>query len=225
MHQKDWTTYTDYALYLVTDRDLCLGRPLINIVRAAISGGVKMVQIREKHSNTRDFLELAKLLVQEIQSQGIPIIINDRVDIALASGAAGVHVGQSDMPVKDVRALLGPRAIIGLSVENEGQILKTEQEPVQYLGISPVFATSTKTDTAHAWGLEGLRKARSLTSLPLVAIGGINDTNAGEVLQAGANSLAVVSAICSATDPKMAAQKLCSIWQYIKTSPTLLRNP
>ena len=113
----NWRRHTDYRVYLVTDRELCLGRPLEDIVLAAVRGGAGAVQLREKHASSREFLELARALVSRIQPLGIPLIINDRADIALASGAAGLHVGQSDLPPEDARRLMGPDAIIGLSVE------------------------------------------------------------------------------------------------------------
>ena len=198
-----------YRLYLVTDRGLCLGRDLLDVVFRSVEGGVSVVQLREKHADTREFLAIAKRLTAELQPRGIPVMINDRVDIALASGAAGVHLGQSDMPVADARAILGPDAIIGLSVESEGDIREGLALPVQYLAVSPVFGTPTKTDTARPWGLEGLARARSLCpGIPLVAIGGINEHTAGDAVRAGADSLAVVSAICSAPSPAEAARRI-----------------
>jgi len=215
---KDWSKFRDFGLYLVTDNDLCMGRPVLDVVRAAVAGGVQAVQIREKNGNTRDFLELARLLVSEIQSENIPIIINDRVDIALASGAAGVHVGQSDMPVLDARHLLGEKAIIGLTVPSMEILEKSLSLPVQYIAVSPVFLTTTKTNTAPAWGIEGMQKARKYldamnSRIPLMTIGGIHAGNAKEILEAGIESLAVVSAICSAKDPKLASREILKAWQ------------
>jgi thiamine-phosphate pyrophosphorylase len=137
---------------------------------------------------------------------GVPLVINDRIDVALACQAQGVHLGQSDMPVAIARQMLPPEVFIGLSVENLGDVARAAGQAVDYLGVSPIFATPTKTDTAPPWGLAGLRQVRALTTLPLVAIGGIHLTNAAEVLRAGAGGLAVVSAICSADDPALAAQ-------------------
>ena len=138
----------------------------------------------------------------------VPLIINDRIDIALACGAQGVHLGQSDMPVEKARALLPPEVFIGWSVETLAQVAQSAALPVDYLGVSPVFATPTKTDTARPWGLEGLQQVRATTTLPLVAIGGVHAGNAAAVRAAGADSLAVVSAICSAPDPRASAQEL-----------------
>lgn len=209
----NWRKHTDYRVYLVTDRDLCLGRPLEDIVLAAVRGGAGVVQLREKHASSRDFLELARALVSRIQPLGIPLIINDRVDIALASGAAGVHVGQSDMPPQDARRLMGPDAIVGLSVETKKELAAAANYDIDYVGVSPVFSTPTKTDTATPWGLEGLRWAREHSSLTLVAIGGIHRNNAEAVIEAGAHSLAVVSELCSAPDPELAARNLLAVFE------------
>ncbi len=203
-----WRDKADYRLYLVTDRDLCLGRPLEDIVLAAVRGGATMVQLREKTADTREFLELARLLARELHPRGVPLIINDRADIALAAGAAGLHVGQRDLPARDARALLGPDAIIGLSVEDRNDLILAQDEDVDYLGISPLFATSTKADTAPPWGLAGLASAKSVSCLPLVAIGGIHTGNAAQAVIHGAAGLAVVSAVCSAPDPEAAARAL-----------------
>lgn len=200
----EWSEFRDYGLYLVTDQDLCKGRPLLDVVLAAVQGGVNAVQIREKNNNTRDFLALAKLLVREVQTKkNIPIIINDRVDIALASGAAGVHLGQSDMPIVDARRLLGTRRIIGRTAPTMEDLERSIKEEVNYIAVSPVFPTTTKKDAAPAWGLEGMVKARQFMNdhhctIPLMTIGGINLDNAKDVLNTGIDSIAVVSAICSA---------------------------
>ena len=208
----NWGTHTDYRVYLVTDRSLCLGRPLEDVVYAAVRGGAGAVQLREKHASSREFLELARALVSRIQPLGIPLIINDRADIALASGAAGLHVGQSDLPPDDARRLMGPDAIVGLSVETPEELAEAAAFDIDYAGISPIFATPTKTDTHAPWGLDGLKKARAASRLRLVAIGGIHGSNARDVVAAGADSLAVVSEICSAPDPAAAAENLLSVF-------------
>lgn len=198
----------DYGVYLVTDRDLCRGRALEDVVHGAVAGGAGVVQLREKQADTRTFVELARALRGHLAPLGVPLLINDRVDVALAAQAHGVHVGQKDMHPADVRALLGPDAIIGLSVETMAQVKQAEQMDVDYLGVSPVFATATKTDTAAPWGLDGLRRLRLVTRHLLVAIGGIHEGNAADVLLAGADGVAVVSAICAAADPRVAASAL-----------------
>lgn len=209
----NWRKATDWRVYLVTDRDLCLGRPLEEVVFSAVQGGAGVVQLREKEAGSREFLSLARRLVDILQPRGIPVIINDRADIALASGAAGLHVGQSDLPPEDARRFMGPDAIVGLSVENMEQLEAARDLDIDYVGISPVFATPTKTDTATPWGLEGLRMARERSDLTLVAIGGIHLSNARSVIEAGAHSLAVVSEICSAPDPEKAARELLSLFR------------
>jgi thiamine-phosphate pyrophosphorylase len=201
----------DFGLMLVTDRTLSRGRPLEEVVAAAVRGGVTAVQLREKACPTREFLALARRLKDKLDAAGVPLIINDRADVALAVGAAGAHFGQDDLPFPDARRLLGPGAVIGLSIETPGQAAEAEGWDAAYLGVSPVFATPTKTDAKMPWGLDGLRRLRTLTRHRLVAIGGINAANASQVLEAGADGLAVVSAICSADDAEAAARALRQI--------------
>ncbi|KAB1440277.1 thiamine phosphate synthase [Pseudodesulfovibrio senegalensis] len=198
----------DYSVYLVTDRPLCGGRALMEVVAQAVQGGVTMVQLREKHADTREFVELAQALLRVVRPVGVPLLINDRIDVAMAVGADGVHVGQRDMPYADARRMLGSEAIIGLSVESLEQAREAEQWDVDYFGVSPVFATGTKTDTGDPWGLEGLRCLRRASTKPLVGIGGLGPSNAEDVLRAGADGIAVVSAICGACDPVAAAAEL-----------------
>lgn len=198
-------------LYLVTDTALCLHHGLEEVVRAAVQGGVSCVQLREKDLPTAEFVARARAL-KALLAQApapVPLIINDRLDVALACEAEGVHVGQSDMPVDVIRRYL-PGAIVGLSVESLPQA-QSVPEGVDYLGVSPVFATATKTDVAPALGLAGLAAIRAATALPLVAIGGVHAGNAADLLAAGADGLAVVSAICSSPDPRRAAQALRSV--------------
>jgi thiamine-phosphate pyrophosphorylase len=198
----------DWSLYLVTDRGLAGSRPLADVVDAAVRGGVTAVQLREKQCSTREFVELARSLKALLEPLGVPLIVNDRVDVALAAGADGVHVGQSDMDYRDVRRLLGPDAIVGLSVETKEQAEQAAALDVDYLGVSPVFSTPTKTDTAAEWGLSGLAALRRVSEHVLVAIGGIHPSNATQVIEAGADGIAVVSAICAAPDPEAAARAL-----------------
>jgi len=199
------------GLYLVTDRDLCGGRPLQDVVRAAVAGGAAWVQLREKNLSTRAFVEEAAAVKALLAPHKVPLIINDRLDVALAVGADGVHVGQDDMPYPLARAVLGKKMIIGLSVETWEDVEAAEKWDVDYLGVSPVFATPTKTDTKGSWGLEGITRIRSFSRHPLVAIGGLNATNTGAAVRAGADGIAVVSAICAAPDPFAAARELCRI--------------
>ena len=197
-----------YSLYLVTDRGLSLGRSSVEIVEAAVRGGVTCVQLREKSCSTRTFIAEAEMLKDLLDASGIPLIINDRVDVALVVDAAGVHLGQSDMELTDARKLLGDSKLIGISAESVADAIQAEKDGADYIGLSPVFATPTKTDTAAPLGLEGVAAIRKAVKLPMVGIGGINLENCGAVIKSGADGIAVVSAIVSAPDPEIAAHQL-----------------
>ncbi|QIK59169.1 thiamine phosphate synthase [Dysgonomonas sp. HDW5A] len=206
----------DLSLYLVTDRSLSLGRSLESVVAQAVEGGVTMVQLREKDCSTLEFYQQAMLLKECLHPYSIPLIINDRLDIALACDAEGLHIGQSDMPYDIARKLLGKDKIIGLSVECLQDAVDANELDVDYIGISPVFGTPTKTDTAPALGLEGIREIVKISRHPAVGIGGINQANAADIIEAGADGISVVSAIMSASDPKQAAFQLMNIIQKSK---------
>ncbi|NCC50798.1 MAG: thiamine phosphate synthase [Spartobacteria bacterium] len=193
-------------LYLVTDRACLAGRDLIKTVLAAVRGGVTLVQLREKTRSTRDFVAEVRALKNVLDGTGVALLVNDRVDVALAAGADGVHLGQSDMAPADARWLLGPNAIIGWSLESVDDARALDGQPVDYAAVSPVFSTPTKTDIVPPLGLAGVRAVRALTTLPLVGIGGIHAGNARDVLAAGADGVAVISAICSAENPETAAR-------------------
>ncbi len=197
-----------WNVYLVTDRSLSKGRTTESVVRAAVNGGVSAVQLREKDASTRDFYEEGLKIRAFLRSKSVPLIINDRIDLALALDADGVHLGQEDMPVHVARRILGPTKTIGLSVEKMDHLDQDALRYADYLGVSPIFLTPTKDELKTHWGLEGLRKLRSVTDLPLVAIGSIKPDNAGDVIRAGADSVAVVSAIVSADDPEQATRLL-----------------
>ena len=201
----------DLRLYLVTDEGLAAGRSLADIVRRAVAGGVTCVQLRAKTASSRVLLQQAMELIDVIRPLGVPLIVNDRLDIALAAGAAGVHVGQEDLPCDVVRRLVPPGFCIGVSVSTLAEVRAAEAAGADYLGVSPVFDTPTKRDTPVATGLEGLRRIRAATRLPLVAIGGIHVDNAAAVRGAGADGLAVVSAIIAADDPTEAARQLAGV--------------
>ena len=198
----------DYSLYLVTDRGLAKGRSTLDIVGAAVSGGVTCVQLREKECSTREFIEEALAVKDFLKARGVPLIINDRVDVALAVGADGVHLGQTDMPLEAAQKILGDSMIIGISAESLEDAVEAEKGGADYLGVSPIFATPTKTDTAPPLGLEGLRAIRRAVNLPLVGIGGLNQDNAADVIRSGGDGVAVVSAVVSAGDPAAAARNL-----------------
>lgn len=198
-------------LCLVTDRDIADGRSLIDIVAAAVQGGATMVQLREKLVSTRDFLEQARMLKAMLAPHAVPLIVNDRIDIALAVDADGAHVGQSDMPVDEARRLLGPDKIVGLSIVEEGDMARADAAAADYLGVGPIYAQTTKPDATPPLGVEGFRRIRILARRPVVAIGGLTPSNSGPLLAAGADGLAVVSAIVGAADPRAAAQSFAGL--------------
>jgi thiamine-phosphate pyrophosphorylase len=200
----------DYSLYLVTDRGLSRGRPTTEIVEAAVSGGVTCVQLREKDCSTREFIAQAQAIRDRLQALAIPLIINDRLDVAMAVEADGVHLGQTDMPLEMARAIVKDTMLIGISAESLRDAVEAEKGGADYLGVSPIYATPTKTDTAAPLGLEGLRQIDETVNLPLVGIGGLNQNNAGAVIRSGADGVAVVSAIVAVDDPEQAARNLRS---------------
>lgn len=199
-----------YRLYLVTDDQQDL-TTLKRVVRKAVEGGVTMVQVREKHGDVRAFIERAQAVKDILKDTDVPLIINDRVDVALAVDADGVHLGQSDMPANIARELIGPNKILGLSIENEEQLAEADSLPIDYIGLSAIFATPTKTNTKKHWGIDGLKMALETNSLPIVAIGGINESNIPQLSATGVHGLPLVSAICHAEDPKAASKYLLGL--------------
>ena len=207
-------------LYLVTDRAMCAGLGIERVVGEAVAGGVTTVQLRDDETPTGDLVELARRLAVLLAPTGVPLIVNNRLDVAVAAGAAGLHVGQSDAPPGAARARLGPGAIIGLSITDPVQVAAVPTGIVDYLGVGPVFATATKADAAPPMGLEGLAAVRPLTALPIVAIGGIAAGNAAAAIAAGAQGVAVVSAVCAAPEPRRAAGVLAAIVAKAKQGET-----
>lgn len=214
----------DLSLYLVTDRSMVKNSTLPALVHHAADNGVTAVQLREKDITTRQFIRLALELKKILDPVQIPLIINDRVDVALAVDASGVHLGQNDMPVSIARNLLGDDKIIGLSVESQQDVENADALDADYLGVSPVFSTPTKTDTITEWGLEGLQTVANMTDYPLVAIGGIHLNNVKEVLQSGADGIAVVSEICAADNPGESTRKLRNIIDSVKSPKMDLKS-
>lgn len=206
----------DYSLYLVTDDELCAG-DFFETVEAGIEGGISVVQLREKYLDTRPFYERALKLKEITRAAGIPLIINDRIDIALAAKADGVHIGQSDMPLEIASEILGPNAIIGVSVSTPEEARHAEIEGADYIAISPVWATPTKTDTPKAVGIEGSMEIAKSVEIPCIGIGGINNSNAAEVILAGCDGIAVVSAIMACASPKDSATELRKIIDKAKS--------
>jgi thiamine-phosphate pyrophosphorylase len=199
----------DPTLYLVTDPELARGRALTEVVAAAIWGGVTLVQLRDKHAGGRALLETARALKAVLDPLGVPLIVNDRADVAHAAGAAGCHVGQSDLPAAAARAIIGPDAILGLSLDAVEQAAAIDPQLVDYVAFGPFAATATKPDAGAPMGAEGLSAVRQQTpTLPLVAIGGIDAGNVAAAVRAGADGVAVVSAIMAAADPAAASREL-----------------
>ncbi len=201
----------DLSLYLVLDPVQCGGHArALEVTRAALDGGVTTVQLRAPEWHKRAWLELALDLLPLTRQYGVPLIINDHVDVALASGADGVHIGQNDLPPDVARKLLGARALIGLSVSNDEQVdhANTLGAMIDYVGVGPVFDTPTKPDASAACGIDGLAALCARSNHPTVAIGGIQLHNAADVKRARPGGIAVVSAICTAVDPRLAAQRL-----------------
>ena len=201
----------NYSLYLVTDSGLSRGRTHEEVLACAIRGGVTIVQLREKDCCTRDMIEMAQRLLRLCRAHDVPLIVNDRLDVALAADADGVHVGQDDMPVPVARKLLGPDKILGVTAHTVEEALKAIDEGADYIGASPIFTTATKADAGEPIGLEGLAKICKACRVPVVGISGINASNAESVFRAGAAGVAVVSAIVSAEDVEKAARELARI--------------
>ncbi len=197
-----------FGAYLVTDDSLCIHYSIDKVIEFSLSAGIKLIQIREKSLKTDEFTKKAERLLALVHSYGAYLIINDRVDIAKSIGADGVHLGQSDMPVKEARALLGNQVWIGLSVENDSHLESAIHLPCDSIALSPLFPTQTKLDASSPWGLDGLERARARTNKHITVIGGVNASNSFEIAKLGADSLAVVSAICSAKDPEIIAREI-----------------
>ena len=203
MHNKA----IDYSLYLVTDGGLLGGKDLLATVEQAIQGGVTVVQIREKHLSSRDFFQVALAVKAVTDKYQVPLIVNDRADIALAVDAAGLHLGQEDLPLAEARRLLGPDKIIGVSAATLEEALLAQSQGADYLGVGAIFPTNTK-DDADSVSLIQLQNIKAGIKIPIVAIGGINGSNIQSVMETGVDGAAVVSAIIAATDPGAAAGKL-----------------
>lgn len=198
----------DLTLYLVADPTATRGRALLDVVRQAVDGGATLVQLRAKEASTRELVEAARALVALLRPAQVPLLVNDRVDVALAAGADGAHVGQDDMAAVDARRLLGQHAILGVSATTLGEARRIDARAADYVGAGPVFPTGSKADAAPPLGLDGLRALCSASALPVVAIGGIGTGNAADVVAAGAAGVSVISAICGADDPAGAARAL-----------------
>ena len=202
----------DYSLYLCTDRRLMTSPTIEASVESALRGGTTVIQLREKDCSSREFYELGLRVKKITDAYHAPLIINDRVDIALAVGAAGVHVGQGDLPCKVVREMIGPDMIVGVSAATLEEAVRAEEDGADYLGVGAMYATATKTDTRPV-SMEELLKIRAAVKIPIVVIGGINKQTLGNFKGTGVDGLAVVSAIVAQPDPEAAARELLRMWK------------
>ncbi len=200
----------DYTLYLVTDRSFLGQRDLAKSVKEAVLGGATLVQLREKDVSSLDFYVLAQKVKAVTDHYQIPLIINDRLDIALAVDAAGLHVGQNDLPAAVARRILGPDKILGVSAARLEEALRAQEEGADYLGVGAVFPTATK-DDARAVVMDELQKIKGSVTIPVVAIGGINEQNLPALKETGIDGIAVVSAILGKEDIRKAARDLMKI--------------
>lgn len=207
----------DLSVYLVLDPGLCGSRGVVETARAAVAGGATMVQLRDKRAGTRELVETGRAIRDALAGSGVPLIVNDDCDAAIAIGAEGLHIGQGDMAPDEARARLGPDRIIGLSAETETLAAAAPIAPLDYLGLGPVFDTRTKPGHKPAIGLDGLARMVAASRLPVVAIGGLKAEHAAAVRKAGAAGMAVVSAICGTDDPQAAARHLAESMR--KTTP------
>lgn len=204
----------DYSLYLVTDRKIVSTTTLEQAVRQAIQGGCTLVQLREKEATSHEFYHIAQNIKAITDRYHVPLIINDRVDIALAVDAAGVHIGQHDLPAQIARHLIGNHKILGVSASNLSEAQKAQKEGADYLGIGAMFATSTKNDAKQV-SLQTLQQIRSSIRLPIVVIGGINKTTIPIFSGLGINGVAVVSSIIAEKDIPLAAAQLKQLLQNV----------
>lgn len=197
------------SLYLVLDPDMCGGaRGMIDTARAAAQNGATLVQLRAPHWKKRALVECGRALKAVLAPLGVPLIINDHADVCLACDADGLHVGQEDLPAPDARRIIGEHRILGLSVSNARQLAEVNPALVDHLGIGPIFSTATKTDAAAELGIEGFAALAAHKPCPVVAIGSVKARLAQPLIAAGADGLAVVSAICGRPDPGAAAREL-----------------
>ena len=203
----------DYSLYLVTDRSILKGRSLFEVVAEAIKGGVSLLQLREKDVCSRDFYQIALKIKELANSCNVPLIINDRLDIAQAVDADGLHIGQEDLPLEVARALLGPGKILGYSVSNVAEAVYGEKNGADYLGAGPVYHTGSKAVSIEPIGSAGLKKIKESVSIPVVGIGGIGMSNIAEVKKSGIEGISVISAILASRNIEAAARDLSNSWR------------
>lgn len=203
--------FVDYSLYVITDQRTAGGRSLVEVVQVAIRGGATVIQLREKEASTRKMLSLGRQLQELTRRVGLPLIVDDRVDLALALQAEGVHLGQDDMPAEVARKLIGPDRILGVSARSVAEAKEAEAAGADYLGVGDIFGTPSKLDAGAPIGLERFAEIVRSVSIPVVGIGGVTLENAPLVMQSGAAGVAVISAVIGAPDPEAAARRLHQI--------------
>jgi thiamine-phosphate pyrophosphorylase len=198
----------DLSLYLVTDPELTRRHGLVETVRLAVAGGATVVQLRDKHAADAELVAQGRALKALLAGTGVKLIVNDRVDVAIAIDADGLHVGADDMPAREARARIGAHMILGVSAGDEAEIATVDPAIIDHVGMGPFAATSTKTDASAPLGAARFASLRARLPLPVVAIGGIGESNAAAAIRAGADGVAVVSAICAAEDPQAASARI-----------------
>jgi thiamine-phosphate pyrophosphorylase len=203
----------DVRLNAIVDPERANGRPLVDLTRMLVAGGATLIQLRDKHGATRQMIEQARAIKVALAGTGVALVVNDRVDVAQIAGADGVHVGQEDMRVEDARWLLGPNAIIGLSIKTVALANAAPLEHLDYVGVGGVYATTSKDNPDKPIGVDGLREIVAAFrarrhSLPICGIAGIEAGNAAAVIEAGADGVAVISALSMKSDPEAAAREL-----------------
>ena len=196
------------VLHVITDTTLQSRFTHAALAELAIEGGSDTVQFRQKHGTTRELVAIAQSMQAVCAKHNVPLIVNDRADVALAVGATGVHFGQDDMPVSIGRQILSPEVILGASARTEEKILAAISEGADYIGFGPIYGTTSKPDAETAKGLERLRRMCDIAACPVIAIGGISIQTAGEVIRAGAHGIAVISAVCAHPEPQVATRTL-----------------
>lgn len=203
----------DYSIYLVTDRGILKGRDIFKAVEDAIKGGATLVQLREKDVSSLEFYNIAVKMKEVTRKYGVPLIINDRLDIALAMDADGLHVGQSDLPVEVARRLLGKGKILGCSANTIEKVRYGEKSGADYIGAGPVYPTGSKADADAPIGVSKLAELRKSISIPVVGIGGIGASNVREVKSSGIEGISLISAILGKEDVEAAARELAGLWR------------
>ncbi len=203
----------DYTLYLVTDRAIPGDRAFFHAIEEALRGGVTILQLREKMASSREFYEFAVRMKELAGVYQVPLIVDDRLDIALAVDADGLHVGQEDLPLDAARRILGPGKLLGYSVSTVPEAIYGEQHGADYLGAGPVYCTGSKANAGEPIGVEGLKQIKQAVSIPVVGIGGIGPANAGTVKTAGVDGISVISAILGEQDTRGAAKRLVAAWR------------